>query len=174
MAKAVMIQQRIKDLTAQQRAAELAAQQRAAEEQARRAAEERARREAEERARRRAAIQSQIHQWDDKLLWVNSQLSGLEAEQSELNSYLGDWSAQKNIYSGNDILSEVVIVNVFEGVCADKIKSDFSACIKKMDQTWGEVYRLKENVGVQIARLKQYSSTINTRLTSLRNELNSI
>ena len=174
MAKAVMTQQRIKDLTAQQRAAELAAQQRAAEEQARRAAEERARREAEERARRRAAIQSQIHQWDDKLLWVNSQLSGLETEQSNLNSYLGDWSTQKNIYSGNDILSEVVIVNVFEGVCADKIKSDFSACIKKMDQTCGGVYGLNGNVSAQIVRLRQYVSTINARLTSLRNELNSI
>lgn len=173
MAKAAMTQQRTKDLTAQQRAAEEQAR-RAAEEQARRAAEERARREAEERARRRAAIQSQINQWDDKLLWVNSQLSGLEAEQSKLNTYLGDWGTQKKMYSGNDILSEVVIVNVFEGVCADKIKSDFSACIKNMDWTCGEVYGLNGNVGAQIVRLRQYASTISARLTSLRNELNSI
>ncbi len=173
MAKATMTQQRAKDLTALQRAAEEQARK-ASEEQARRAAEERARREAEERARRKAAIQSQINQWDEKLSGVNSQLSGLVAEQSKLNTYLGDWSTQKNIYSGNDILSEVVIVNVFEGVCADKIKSDFSACIKKMDRTCGEVYGLNGNVGAQILRLRQYVSTINARLTSLRNELNSI
>lgn len=173
MAKATMTQQRAKDLTAQQRAAEEQARK-ASEEQARRAAEERARREAEERARRRAAIQSQINQWDDKLSGVNSQLSGLVAEQSKLNTYLGDWSTQKNIYSGNDILSEVVIVNVFEGVSADKIKSDFSACIKKMNQTCGEVYGLNGNVGAQIVRLRQYVSIINARLTSLKNELNSI
>ena len=131
-------------------------------------------RAAEERAKRRAYIQSQIQQWNTKLSKVNSQIAGLTAEQSNLNTYLGNWDTQKSIYSGSEILSEVVIVNVFEGVCADKIKAEFSASITEMDQTYSGVSGLNGNVGVQISRLNQYVSVINTKLTSLRNELSSI
>lgn len=131
-------------------------------------------RAAEERARRRAAIQSQIHHWNTKLTTVNSQIAGLTAEQSNLSTYLGDWDTQKSIYCGSDILSEVVIVNVFEGVCADKIKADFSASITEMDESHSKVNGLNGNVGAQISRLNQYVSVINTKLTSLRNELSSI
>ena len=128
----------------------------------------------EERAMRRKAIQSQIDKWDAELTSVNSQVSGLTAEQTKLNTCLGDWDTQKSIYRGNVILSEVVIVNVFEGVCADRIKEEFSACITEMGQTCIRVIRLSGYVSAQIARLNQYISVINTKLTSLRNELNSI
>lgn len=131
-------------------------------------------RAAEERARRRAAIQSQIQQWNTKLTTVNSQIASLTAEQSNLSTYLGDWDTQKSIYSGSEILSEVVIVNVFEGVCADKIKADFSASITEMDESHSKVSGLNGNVGAQISRLNQYVSVINTKLASLRNELSSI
>lgn len=131
-------------------------------------------RAAEERAKRRAAIQSQIQQWNTKLTTVNSQIASLTAEQSNLSTYLGDWDTQKSIYSGSEILSEVVIVNVFEGVCADKIKADFSASITEMDESHSKVSGLNGNVGAQISRLNQYVSVINTKLASLRNELSSI
>ena len=131
-------------------------------------------RAAEERARRRAAIQSQIQQWNTKLTTVNSQIADLTAEQSNLNTYLGDWDTQKSIYNGSEILSEVVIVNIFEGVCADTIKAEFSASITEMDETHSKVSGLNGNVGAQISRLNQYISVINTKLTSLRNELSSI
>lgn len=176
MAKAIITQQRAKDLTAQQRANELAAQQKAEAE--RRAAEQRRaeeeRRAAEERARRKAAIRSQIQQCDTQLDSVNRQLSGLEAEQSRLNTYLGEWSAQKGIYSGNAILSEVVIANVFEGVCADRIKADLSSSIAQMDRTYGGVSALSRSVSMQIVRLRQQVSAISARRTSLNHELNSI
>lgn len=132
------------------------------------------RRAAEERGRRRAYIQSQIQQWNTKLSKVNVQIAGLTAEQSNLNTCLGDWDTQKSIYSGSEILSAVVIVNVFEGVCADKIKADFSASITEMNQTHSKVSGLSGNVGAQISRLNQYVSVINMRLASLRNELSSI
>lgn len=138
---------------------------------AQRAAQQRA---AEERAKKRAYIQSQIQYWNTKLSKVNSQIAGLTTEQSNLSTYLGDWDTQKSIYSGSEILSEVVIVNVFEGVCADKIKADFSASITEMDESHSKVSGLNGNVGAQISRLNQYVSVINTKLTSLRNELSSI
>lgn len=176
MAKAIVEQQRARDLAVQQQAAEEAARQKAADEEARRrAAEEQARRRAEEeRARKRAALREQIQRWDDKLARVKSQLSGLEAEQSRLNAYLDEWVSQKNVYNGNRILSEVVIVNVFEGVCADKIKNDLSNCIAEMGRTCGRVNGLNGNVCIQIARLHQQVSSVNARLSSMRNELNSI
>lgn len=126
------------------------------------------------REKRREAIQSQIDKWDAELTSVNSQVSALAEEQTKLNNCLGDWDTQKNIYSGSEILSEVVIVNVFEGVCADRIKEEFSACITEMGHTCRRVSRLIENVSAQIARLNEYISVINMELSSLRNELNSI
>lgn len=130
--------------------------------------------EPEERARRIEAIQAQIRQWDAKLTQVKSQISALTKEQSNLNSYLGDWDTQKGIYNGSELLSDVVIINVFEGVCADKIKMEMGESIKEMDQTCSRVRGLNGNVGVQIARLNQYVSVINSRLTMLRGELNSL
>lgn len=139
-----------------------------ADEAARRAAEQRA---AEERAKQRAYIQGQIQSWNNKLSDVNSQISGLTAEQSNLDTYLGDWETQKNIYSGSEILSEVVIVNTFEGICADKSKHKFEAAIKEMDQTYIDVSQMSGHVGAQIARLNQYVSKINTKLADLKNQL---
>ncbi len=136
--------------------------------------DEAARRAAEERARRRAAIQAEINMWNGKLARVESQIASLTTEQSSLNTYLGDWEAQKSIYSGSEILSEVVIVNVFEGVCADSIKADFTDSITEMDQTHSDVGGMIGNVGEQISRLNQYKADINSKLTALRNELNSI
>lgn len=131
-------------------------------------------RAAEEKAKKRTYLQSQIQYWDTKLTAVNSQIAGLTTEQSKLSTYLGEWDTQKSIYSGSEILSEVVIVNIFEGVCADEIKDDFLTGITEMDGTHSKVSGLNENVGTQISRLNQYVSVINTKLTSLRNELSSI
>lgn len=112
--------------------------------------------------------------WNTELSEVNSQITELTAVQSNLSAYLGEWDTQKSIYDGSENLSEVVRVNVFEGVCADKIKADFSACITEMDGTYSKVSGLNENVGAQIARLNQYLSVIHTKLAYLRKKLGCI
>lgn len=123
---------------------------------------------------KRKAIQSQIDQWNKKLSQADSQQIALTAEQSKLNIYMGEWDTQKSTYNGSDILSEVVILNVFEGVCADKIKDDLTDSVTQMDQTYSKVSGLNAHVGEQISLLGQYINVINAKLTSLRSELNSI
>lgn len=123
---------------------------------------------------RRKAIQNEIDQWNKKLSKADSQRIALTAEQSKLNAYMGEWDTQKSTYSGNDILSEVVILNVFEGVCADKIKDDLTDSVAQMDQTYSKISGLNTHVGEQISLLGQYINVINAKLTSLRSELNSI
>lgn len=145
-------------------AAEIAA------EQARREEEERER----ERERRRAEIQDRIRGCNDRIAGVNSLISDLAAGKSGLNASLEDWGIQKRKYNGSDILSEVVLVNVFEGVCAERIRNEFSSCMAQMDRTCVGVSRMVEDVNAQIARLLQYITMINTELTTLRNELSSI
>lgn len=138
-------------------------------------AEREAERERERaRQRRREALRAQIKQWDDKLSDVREQISALSAERSRLDVCLGDWDAQRNAYNANEILSEVVIVNVFEGVCADRIKTELENCMAKMNVTHTSVSGLNGNVSAQIARLGQYVSFINGKLSSLHSELNSI
>lgn len=123
---------------------------------------------------KRKAIQSQIDQWNKKLSKADSQRIALTAEQFKLNAYLGEWDAQKSTYNGSNILSEVVILNVFEGVCADKIKDDLTDSVTQMDQTYRRISGMSIHIGEQVGRLNRYINIINKELTSLINELNSI
>lgn len=138
-----------------------------------RAEAERLRAEAE-RARRRAAIQAEIDKWNNKLEKVQSQKRSLTAQKANLNLYMGNWDTQKTTYNGNDILTEVVILNVFEGVCADTMKEKLTNSITQMDQTYSRVSGLNGNVGLQISRLNEYITFIDEKITVLKNELNSI
>ena len=128
----------------------------------------------EEKARRRTELNNEMSRLYIELSNVNSQISSLVTEQSNLNTYMEDWINQKAIYSGNDILSEVVIVNTFEGVIADKMRSEIQTCISEMDQTHSNVGVLNENVGTQISRLRQYAGGINGRIQNIKNELNTL
>ena len=134
------------------------------------------RRAEEERAReqRRVEINREMTQLNSTINNVNNQIYNLTVEQTHLNTYLEEWGAQKALCNQNDILSEVVIRNVFEGVCADKMKQEFHSGVAEMDLTCGNIATLNSRVSAQIAILNQYVSIIDTRLTSLRNELNSL
>ncbi|MDE7284206.1 MAG: hypothetical protein K2N85_11590 [Lachnospiraceae bacterium] len=138
-----------------------------------RAEAERLRAEAE-RARRRAAIQAEIDKWNEKLNKVKLQKANLGLQQIILNTYMRKWDTQKTTYSGNDILTEVVILNVFEGVCADTMKEKLTDSVTQMDRTYSGVSGLNGNVGLQISRLDEYITFINEKITALRSELNSI
>lgn len=137
----------------------------------RRAAEEKAERE---RERRRNYLRGQIDEWNGKLSEVKEQISGLETEKKNLTTYLAEWEEAKRTYNNNDILSEVVVINLFEGVCADNIKDDFSEIVTDMDRRYDVAGGMENNISVQITKLRQYESVIQSKLTSLRNELNSI
>lgn len=123
---------------------------------------------------RRKEIQRKIDEWNEKLNKVKLQKANLGLQQIILNTYMRKWDTQKTTYSGNDILTEVVILNVFEGVCADTMKEKFTNSVTQMDQTYSGVSGLNGNVGLQISRLDEYITLINEKLTALRSELNSI
>lgn len=130
--------------------------------------------EAEQKAIRRASIQSEIMHLNTRISNVNSQIAGLTAERNNLDDYLGDWMTQKTVYNRNDVISEVVITNVFEGACADKLKADIEFCVNEMDKTYTDVSGLGGHVGSQITSLNQYVETLNSRLTVLNAELSSL
>lgn len=123
---------------------------------------------------RRKEIQRKIDEWNEKLNKVKLQKANLGLQQIILNTYMRKWDTQKTTYSGNDILTEVVILNVFEGVCADTMKEKFTNSVTQMDQSYSGVSGLNGNVGLQISRLDEYITLINGKLTALRSELNSI
>lgn len=140
------------------------------------AAAKRAAEEAAERLRemRRNALRKEIDDWNGKLSEVKEQISGLETEKKNLATYLAEWEEAKRTYNNNDILSEVVVINLFEGVCADNIKDDFTEIVTDMDRRYDVAGGMENNISVQITKLRQYESVIQSKLTSLRNELNSI
>lgn len=124
--------------------------------------------------KRTTELKAQILTWETELKKVKTQITSLETQKTKLNTYLGKWEIQRKKYSENETLSEVVIVNVFEGVCADKTKVKFKDCITTMNGTYKSVNNLTGVVGSQIARLKQYEAYINSKLTSLKTELSSL
>lgn len=140
------------------------------------AAAKRAADEAAARARemKRKYLQGQINDWNGKLSEVKKQISGLETEKKNLVTYLREWEEVKKPYNNNDVLSEVVIINLFEGVCADNIKDDFTEMVEDMDQRYNMTGGMENNINVQIRKLQEYETLINNKLASLRNELNAI
>lgn len=133
-----------------------------------------ARRREAEREKQRAELQKQIDQWDIKKSGVTSLVNELNSEKRTLETYLDMWQRQKSKYNGNDMLTEVVIVNLFEGESADKVKQTFSEGIKKMDQTYLRVDELKGNVSKQIDKLNQQISDIDVMIRVLIQRKNAI
>lgn len=131
------------------------------------------RREAE-REKQRAELQKQIDRWNIKKSGVTSLVNKLKSEKRTLETYLDMWQRQKSKYNGNDMLVEVVIVNLFEGESADKVKQIFSEGIKKMDQTYLRVDELKGNVSKQIDKLIQQISDIDVMIRVLIQRKNAI
>ncbi len=116
-------------------------------------------------------LNQQITRKNQELTIVSQQIASLSSEQGNLGNYLSDWNTQKAAYSANETVSEVVIVNVFEGRCADAIKEELTACVEEMDKTYSSVTTLQGNVGMQINKLQLRVNTINEELRNLRLEL---
>lgn len=136
-----------------------------------------ARRRAEEEARKekkRRELRAKINGLKDDLSGVEGIKLRLEKEMYYLGRKMDEWEVHKNRCKGNLLLSEVVILNRFEGVCADKIKQDFTASVMEMNNTYLKTGRLLEDGDIQIQRLNQYISSLNDRIESLTRELNSI
>lgn len=142
----------------------------AAEEAARIAAEQ----EAARKAARRTAIRQEIGHWQLVIEKCNDLISRLQTENSNLAGYLSDWQAQYNTYVQNPVTEQVVITNIFEGVCADKIKSKLSTAVNDMVNTESSGNTLSTNVGNQITAISNYESTVYTKITSLQSELASL
>lgn len=120
-----------------------------------------------------ALLQVQITRKNKELTKVNQQIASLSAEHANLGTKLTDWCTEKADYSTNEVVSEVVILNIFEGVCADTLKEEVSSCVEEMDKTYGDVSSLNTQVNVQIGRLQQRVSIIGQELRDLQLELNS-
>lgn len=125
----------------------------------------------EEKSFRRAYYQTQINATNVILTTVKGWVSTLIREQGNLNSHVEDWAAQKAIYDANENLSEVVITNVFEGVCADTIKTELTECITIMEQTCSGASTLSADLTLQIAKLNEYIAKLNSQLTSLNYQM---
>lgn len=121
-----------------------------------------------------ALLQLQIYQKNQQLTKVNQQIASLSAEQGSLGTKLADWSTQKAGYSANEAVCEVVILNIFEGVCANQLKEEVSSCVEEMDKTHSGVTSLNTQVGAQIGKLQERVQLIGEELRKLQLELNSL
>lgn len=125
----------------------------------------------EDKSIKLAFYKAQISLTNGMLTTVKGWVSALIREQGNLNSYIEDWATQKVIYDSNENLSEVVITNVFEGVCADTIKTELADCITIMEQTCSDASTLSADLTLQIAKLNEYIAQLNSQLTSLNYQM---
>lgn len=125
----------------------------------------------EENSVKLAYYQAQISVTNGMLTTVKGWVSTLIREQGNLNSYIEAWATQKAVYDSNENLSEVVITNVFEGVCADTIKTELTDCITAMEKTSSAASTLSADLTLQIAKLSEVVSQLNSLLTSLNYQM---
>ena len=126
------------------------------------------------RAQKIALIQQRILIKNQELMKVNRQIASLSSEHGSLGAKLSDWCTQKAAYNGNEAVSEVVILNIFEGICADTLKEEVSSCVEEMDKTYSGMTSLNTQVNVQIGRLQERVSIIGQELRDLQLELSSL
>lgn len=128
----------------------------------------------EEIAMKKVELRSKIANLEKKLTNTQAKRISLTHEKALLEQCISDWGAQKYLYESNEIIYEIVITNVFEGKCAEQIKTDMEQCILEMDSNNGQVNELRDNVATQISRLNDYETCLRGDIAGAQAMLNQL
>ena len=130
------------------------------------------RREQERREReRRAAIYRQIGEKQNQITSLNSSLSALSIHNANLTNSVNKWTNAKQGFFQEEITRMVVVKNVFEGTAAEAVKKQNEQEIKKMDGKIKQTNDVQSGIRRQIGKVNTKIGTLNSEITSLRNQL---
>lgn len=126
--------------------------------------------EAAERARR-AQIMSKINKLEKEKAECMDCISSLRAASGQLAGLTSSWSTSYSNRMKSDIVREVTIPGVFEGIAAATIKSGMDSALGKMKDSMAGIERVIGDVSLQIGKLNQYIDKLDTQIRSLRASL---
>lgn len=127
-----------------------------------------------QKAIRRAQIRGEITKWQTVVTKCDALITRLQEENSNLGDFVSEWDTQYTVYAQNPVTEQVVITNVFEGVCADQIKEKLHMAVQDMENTKGSMNVLSSSVGSQITTLSNYRNGAAGKITSLQSQLASL
>ena len=130
------------------------------------------RREQERREReRRAAIYRQIGEKQNQITSLNSSLSALSIHNANLTNSVNKWTNAKQGFFQEEITRTVTVKNVFEGTAAESVKKQNEQEINKMDGKIKQTNDVQSGIRRQIGKVNTKIGTLNSEITSLRNQL---
>ncbi|GGC96075.1 hypothetical protein [Enterococcus wangshanyuanii] len=139
-----------------------------AREQARKAAEQ------AEKNRRRQELQIKADKVRGKISKANTLISSFRSKQSEFDQAISQMEQKKNSALSSQIVSQVRVSKVFEGVIAEKQASQLPKGIKALDKNIKKTQKVAEGIDDQIRELTTYQDTQQDILSNIMAQIASI
>lgn len=98
----------------------------------------------------------------------NALKAKLLAERRCQSSQRDAWNRQYAIYQSSEIASQVVITNVFEGVCAEALRESMEEAINGMEHTKMQIGDLLADLDCQIKKLDWYMEKLEEEIRIYR------
>ena len=137
-------------------------------EQARKAAEQ------AEKNRRRQELQIKAEKVRGKIAKANNLVSSFRSKKSEFDQAISQIEQKKSSALSSQIVSQVRVPKVFEGVIAEKQASQLPKGIKAMDENIKKVRKVVDGIDDQIRELNTYQDTQQDILTNIMAQIASI
>ncbi|MCM1424446.1 MAG: hypothetical protein NC415_11635 [bacterium] len=122
------------------------------------------------RAAKVSLINKQIAELDDLVAEARSIKVELKNSDMALNNPLLQWTSRYRAFQASP-MSEVVVVDKFEGESAERIRAALPSAIEEMEATQAATESVQGEIDVQITKLDEYIDMLGEKIAALRSEM---
>ncbi|MCM1268435.1 MAG: hypothetical protein NC302_11065 [Bacteroidales bacterium] len=122
------------------------------------------------RAAKVSLINKQIAELDDLVAEARSIKVELKNSDMALNNTLLQWTSRYRAFQASP-MSEVVVVDKFEGESAERIRAALPSAIEEMEATQAATESVQGEIDVQITKLDEYIDMLGEKIAALRSEM---
>lgn len=122
------------------------------------------------RAAKASLIKGQIDELDAKITEARTIKIELRNSDTALNNTLLQWTSRYRAFQASP-MSEVVVVDKFEGESAEKIRASLPSAIEEMEATQASTESVQGEIDVQITKLDEYIAMLREKIAALRSEM---
>lgn len=123
------------------------------------------------RAARRAAIKAKIRKYQEQIKKCRSTIQKLNSRKRNLRQETSDWDYKYRHAMNSQITAEIVVINRYEGITAEKFREDFPTAQSKMIRSVQKTNEVQEDVSTQVDKINQYIDKLSEKIDALRAQL---
>lgn len=117
---------------------------------------------------RKARVRMQIAGLELKVQACNGIIQSIQSSRTAMGNHVSNWNGKRSVSRGSQIASEVRIINIYEGLTAEKFAALFPETTGIMDQNASRYYEVNSAASDQIICLQNYIDKLNNEIASLR------